>query len=132
MKKLIPLALVSTCALSALTILAMAPASAQTESQTPQAAKQCVYNMNMHTQILDQNTILATNTGRGGIVLDVKGCRLHSSDTLVMEYRGSNQICGPSDVQISVRDSSSAMITPCFIQSVKAVTKEEAKALSSK
>src|SRR5690606_41311150 len=99
MKKSIFLALAPISAVAVLALVAMASASAQTEAQAPQAAKQCVYNMNMHTQILDQNTILATNTGRGGIVLDVKGCRLHPSDTLVMEYRGSNQICGPSDVQ---------------------------------
>ncbi len=127
MKKILP----ATAALGALAVLAIFPVAAQTDTQASVPLKQCVHSSNLQTEILDQSTILATGTGRGGVVLDVKGCRLHPSDVLVFEYRGSNQICGPMDVQISVRDTASGMTTPCFIQTVKPVTRDEAKALST-
>jgi|GEM_PF-2583055 len=98
-------------------------------SERASSVRRCVYGPGIDTHVLDEETLLAKGSGRGGVLIKVNGCRLTPYDILVFEYHGSQQICDPLDVQLSVRDSFSPIRSPCFIQSVTPVSPEEARAL---
>ncbi|MDC7675645.1 hypothetical protein [Asticcacaulis machinosus] len=107
-------------------------ALAQTEGapQTEKPVRQCVSGGNLDTTVVDEDTLLVEERGRGAMVMKVSGCRLNHFDPLLFEYRGTTQICNPIDVQMSVIYAP-GFKSACFVDELKPVSLEEAKAIKA-
>ena len=90
-------------------------------------ARQCIMAPLQQTQILDEKTLYAEDGFGHASLIKMGGACMHKSEAVKIEYRGITQICGPADVQISGY-STPQFETPCFIDSVTSLTKDEAKA----
>jgi hypothetical protein len=124
------IALMSGVALAIVAIVAVTPRISHADNTAP---KGCIDGHGMDTKILDESTILATNGSRNALI-KVSGCRLDSFKILSFEYRGTTQICDRLDVDLKLLTSTGTGLgfpEACFVDEVKMITKEEAKALKA-
>jgi hypothetical protein len=97
-------------------------------------ASQCVSSRGLDTDIIDENTILMRQ-GSTRIVVKVDGCDLDDFHILKMTYRGSDWICGASDLDIRSINRMGSHIDSgqfCFVRDYRSVTKDEARDLKKK
>lgn len=102
----------------------------QSEKPAEKPLRQCVNGGDLDTTVIDEKTLLVEDRGRSAMVMKVSGCRLNHFDPLLFEYRGSTQICNPIDVQMSVIYAP-GFKSACFVDELKPVSFEEAKALKA-
>ncbi|MFT4091622.1 MAG: hypothetical protein QM645_12875 [Asticcacaulis sp.] len=112
-----------------LSVMAVAPSLAQSETPEKRTVRNCVNGPDTDTHVLNENTLLVMDRGRSAVLIEVAGCRLNPYDPLIFRYRGTTQICDPIDADISV-SSPGGFQSPCFAQSVTPVSIEEGQRLS--
>ncbi|ESQ80526.1 hypothetical protein [Asticcacaulis sp. YBE204] len=122
---------VAGAAVLGLGVLALVPQVSDAQDAAPPSEKvrRCVNGPGLDTHVLDEETLLVQDNGRSGLVVKVDGCRLNPHDILVFEWHGTQQICDPVDIQLSVR-STGGFRSHCFVQSVTPVGAAEAKVLA--
>ncbi len=91
------------------------------------APDQCVSAPLDDTRIIDSRTLYVDDY-RGHAVLLHMGSECLNSfhDAVGLKFLGAERICGPMDVDVT--DSVLTMPTPCLIDSVEALDKDQAKA----
>ncbi len=90
-------------------------------------ARQCIDAPLKETQVLDETTLYAEDAFGHASLIKMNGACLRRNEAIKIEYRGISQVCRASDVQISGFETP-RFETPCFIDSVTSLTKDEAKA----
>jgi len=91
------------------------------------ARRACVSAPLDDTRILDDSTLLVTDYHGNAALIKMNGRCLEKNEAIGIKYYGSNQICGPVDVEITGSVATNIPI-PCFIDSVTPISKDEAKA----
>lgn len=121
---------VTLAVVAGLGALALVPQASDAQDKTAtEKVRRCVNGPGLDTHVLDEDTLLVQDNSRSGVLVKVEGCRLNPYDVLVFEWRGTQQICDPIDLQLSVK-ATGGFRTPCFVQSVTPVGAAEARALA--
>jgi hypothetical protein len=126
---------ISVMAMSAAMIVGLVAAKVPLASDTSKtiASKPlatCISGSGFNTQVIDEQSLLADDHG-SYFLFKVSGCRLNDFDTPVFRYFGATRICKPIDVRLSLL-SQPGFESPCFIDSITPITKDEATALKAK
>jgi len=88
--------------------------------------RQCLSAPLDQTRILDDKTLFASDRSGNAALIKMTGACMRKNEAVKIVYRGSTEICGPVDVEISGY-SDPVMQMPCFIGSVTPLTRAEAK-----
>ena len=90
------------------------------------APRQCLIGPMNTTNVIDEKTLfISDNRGQGALV-HMKGSCLSKFEPVGFKFRGSSDICAPIDADIS--GSLSSIPTPCFVDSIEFLTKEQTAA----
>ena len=91
------------------------------------APGQCVSSPLNRTRIVDSRTLYVDDYSGRAVLLHMSGeCLNDRNEAIGVKFQGTNQICDPLDVDIT--DSVLRMPTPCLVDSVEALDKDQAKA----
>jgi hypothetical protein len=103
-------------------------------SSARQPAGECIGSSNNASWVgYDDHTILAHSNGRSFLVTTNSCPRLAAPMThITVTPLDSGRICGPHDVRLYVTDNSDQIQVPCYIQSIRPIAEDEAKAIASK
>ncbi len=98
----------------------------QASQSTP---RQCLTAPMETTNVIDEKTLfISDNRGQGALV-HMKGSCLSKFEPVGFKFRGSSDICAPIDADIT--GSLSSIPTPCFVDSIEFLTKEQTAAQQS-
>ncbi len=97
------------------------------EMQAGQSSpRQCLIGPMNTTNVIDEKTLfISDNRGQGALV-HMKGSCLSKFEPVGFKFRGSSDICAPIDADIT--GSLSTIPTPCFVDSIEFLTKEQTAA----
>lgn len=128
-----PYRLLATAGLLTVTLAASGCAdkdpSSPLRSMETGKARVCLMAPLDNTKILNDSTLLMTDvTGHAAIAHMTGSCMIDSTSPVIMKYHGTNEICGPLDVDISGTVTGGLPI-PCLIKTIEPVSKEQAQAL---
>jgi hypothetical protein len=117
--------------------MAASPASAQTPPGQPEVkpARQCFYERNINGwNEVDDRTVILNVSVNDTYLLKLFGSCPEIRHTLVLgvRNRGSDWICTGDTFDLFVRDTTMTMPRQCAVESMTPITREEARALSSK
>ena len=121
------IALVAAGAFAALAASQSMAGNDDTRDNGDRARRACVSAPLDDTRVLDDSTLLITDYHGNAALVKMNGRCLEKNEAIGIKYYGSNQICGPVDVQITGSVATNIPI-PCFIDSVTPLSKDEAKA----
>ena len=114
---------VSALAGVAAVITACSTPGTQAGQSTP---RQCLIGPMNTTNVIDDKTLfISDNRGQGALV-HMKGSCLSKFEPVGFKFRGSSDICAPIDADIT--GSLSSIPTPCFVDSIEFLTKEQTAA----
>ena len=83
------------------------------------------------TKIVNDSTLLMIDQGGNAAVAHMSGsCMIDSTSPVIMKYHGTDEICGPLDVDIS-GTVTGGIPTACIISSIEPITKDQAKGYMS-
>jgi hypothetical protein len=128
------LPLAAACALALSAVSAAAAPEASTNRDDTRSLRNCIEATSTTSWTpYDDHTILVWSSGRAFQVTTNRCPRLADPlARLTKKISGGTSICSPHDVQLFVSDSADSIPSPCFIQSITPLTKDEAKAIESR
>ncbi len=89
------------------------------------SAKRCVSAPLQTTRIVNANTLyIEDQSGQAALMHMAGSCLGNFNEAVRMTFRGSTQICGPHDVDVTGQITSTAI--PCFAESLEMLNKEQA------
>ncbi len=92
-------------------------------------ARVCLMAPLDNTKILNDSTLLMTDrTGTAAVAHMTGSCMIDPTSPVIMKYHGTNEICGPLDVDISGTVTGGLPIS-CLIKTIEPVSKAQAQAL---
>jgi len=81
------------------------------------------------TRIINDNTLLMIDqTGNAAVAHMSSSCLIDPTSPVIMKYHGTNEICGPLDVDIS-GTVTGGIPMPCIISKVEPLTKAQGQAM---
>ena len=92
-------------------------------------ARKCLMAPLDSTKILNDSTLLMTDQmGNAAVVHMTGSCMIDSTSPVILKYHGTNEICGPLDVDISGTVTGGLPIS-CLIKSIEPISKVQAQTL---
>ena len=92
-------------------------------------ARTCLMAPLDNTKILNDSTLLMTDrTGNAALVHMSSSCLIDPTSPVIMKYHGTNEICGPLDVDISGTVTGGLPI-PCLISKIEPISKVQAQSM---
>ncbi len=83
----------------------------------------------MNTKIIDDSTLLMIDASGTAALAHMSGsCMIDPTSAVIMKFHGTDEICGPLDVDISGTVTGGIPI-PCIIASVEPISKAQSQAL---
>ena len=118
-----------------LTVILAAGGCADRDSSSPLhsmetgKARTCLMAPLDNTKIVNDSTLLMTDRTGTSVVAHMTGaCMIDSTSPVIMKYHGTDEICGPLDVDISGTVTGGIPI-PCIVKSIEPVSKVQAQAM---
>ncbi len=125
-RRIVPLVFAAIGAFAALAATATL-ASDDRDRTTSVAPGQCVAEPLDTTRIIDKRTLYVDDYSGRAVLLHMSNECLNSFNEAVgLRFVGTSEICGPLDVDVT--DSVLTAPVPCMIESVEALSKDEARA----
>lgn len=88
-------------------------------------ARRCVVGPLETTRIVNANTLYIEDRSGAAALMHMSGsCLGNFNEAVGLTFRGTTQICGPHDVDVTGQVSSVAI--PCFVESLEPLNKEQA------
>ncbi len=94
---------------------------------TPKPATRCLGYPLENTEVVDSETLFVQDQSGHAALIKMKGACLEPNEAIGLKYYGSNQICGPLDVEIS-GSVMTGIPRLCMIDTITPLSKDEAKA----
>ncbi len=92
-------------------------------------ARTCLMAPLDNTKIVDEQTLLMIDRSGAAAVAHMSGsCMIDATSPVIMKFHGTDEICGPLDVDISGTVTGGIPI-PCFVKSIEPLTKAQAQAM---
>jgi hypothetical protein len=99
----------------------------QARAKTPAPPARCLGYPLEETRVIDSSTLYARDQSGHAALIKMKGPCLEPDEAIGIKYYGTNQICGPLDVDIS-GSALTGIPRMCMIDTVTPLSKDEAKA----
>jgi len=123
-------AIVAGVTAGALTVAACSSMPAGDQASASASSKRCVSAPLETTQVIDAKTLYIEDRSGTAALMHMGGSCLGTFNEAVgITFRGSTQICGPHDVDVTGQVTS--MSIPCFVESLEPLSKEQAAAFMS-
>ncbi len=128
-----PYRLLATAGFLAVTLAASGCAdkdpSSPLHSMETGRARTCLMGPLDSTKIINDSTLLMTDrTGAAAIAHMTGSCMIDSTSPVIMKYHGTNEICGPLDVDISGTVTGGLPIS-CNIAKIEPISKAQAQTM---
>ncbi|WP_443750703.1 hypothetical protein [Asticcacaulis solisilvae] len=115
------LAVVAAVAGAGIVVTACASMGPQADG-TPR--RQCLSSPLDTTRVIDEKTLFIQDRMGNAAVLHMSNQCLSNFDPTMFKFRGTSEICGKNDAEISGLDGH--IPTPCFVDSIQWLNKDEA------